>query len=899
MPSRRRGALSSALLVAANILIPASILIFGAGFFPYKPLLPGFADYSDAGLQYYGQDAVPAKFDKLVFMVVDALRSDFVYTAESGFKFTQSLMREGAAFPFTAHATSPTVTMPRLKAITTGSIPSFLDVVLNLNEGDESASLASQDTWLAQMKRKNTGKLVMYGDDTWLKLFPGTFDRAEGTTSFFVSDFTEVDNNVTRHIPDELKRDDWNAMVLHYLGLDHIGHKGGPRSPHMIPKQREMDQVIKQIYTAIETEEHLGSTLFVVCGDHGMNDAGNHGASSAGETSPALVFMSPRLKQIRTIFQAPLPEDEEFEYYTLVEQSDIAPTLAALLGFPVPKNNLGALIPDLLPFWSDKEQAQLLMQNAGQIMKVAGAAFGDQTLESIQGDDGRSPTDAQQLAKQFLSFQAGYKEKVDKDADSSDMVTPILKWLRNSQSFLSGMASNYNTPRMLLGQAASIAALALAIFAAAYSVNDTSTSFTPFALTLTTYAIMMFASSYVEEEHHFWYWATTAWFGYLGLRGLKRTSSSPTIQTLSTTALLLVTRLIRSWNQTGQKFAGEPDVVKLFLRTNPVLLWSLVILTYLWIHQSLVYGFSGLPIWLSFAAATGLVLAAFTFKVAFTLEDAPEIVTDPIKKVLELSFTTTTTTTTQGAVDLISRARAVFIGVGLLTGTTLLFMLSRRRISLGQPGTYTLLTLLTLILVTQSRTTSIPLLMLSNLQFRLLLHQLEGLSPVEISLSALLLQYSSFFAFGGTNAISSVDLSSAYNGVAEYSAVSVGVLTFISNWSGPVWWMLASTILLLSKREELLRVKSREAKEEEEEEKGGGGIQNLWKGHVAVLTVFAAGSVAAVMAACAVLRTHLFVWTVFSPKYLYVVAWSLGQHLVVNVLVGGLFYWLGVVEGIS
>jgi len=77
--------------------------------------------------------------------------------------------------------------MPRLKAITTGSIPSFLDVVLNLNEGDESSTLASQDTWLAQLKAKDTGKLLMYGDDTWLKLFPGTFDRADGTTSFFVS----------------------------------------------------------------------------------------------------------------------------------------------------------------------------------------------------------------------------------------------------------------------------------------------------------------------------------------------------------------------------------------------------------------------------------------------------------------------------------------------------------------------------------------------------------------------------------------------------------------------------------------------------------------------------------------------------------------------------------------
>jgi predicted AlkP superfamily pyrophosphatase or phosphodiesterase len=77
--------------------------------------------------------------------------------------------------------------MPRLKAITTGSIPSFLDAILNLDETDKTSSLASQDSWLAQMKAKGTGKLVMYGDDTWLKLFPGTFDRADGTTSFFVA----------------------------------------------------------------------------------------------------------------------------------------------------------------------------------------------------------------------------------------------------------------------------------------------------------------------------------------------------------------------------------------------------------------------------------------------------------------------------------------------------------------------------------------------------------------------------------------------------------------------------------------------------------------------------------------------------------------------------------------
>lgn len=44
-----------------------------------------------------------------------------------------------------------------------------------------------------------------------------------------MQDFTEVDNNVTRHIPNELDRRDWNVMIMHYLGMDHIGHKSGPK----------------------------------------------------------------------------------------------------------------------------------------------------------------------------------------------------------------------------------------------------------------------------------------------------------------------------------------------------------------------------------------------------------------------------------------------------------------------------------------------------------------------------------------------------------------------------------------------------------------------------------------------------------------------------------------------
>ncbi|AEO69526.1 uncharacterized protein THITE_2120034 [Thermothielavioides terrestris NRRL 8126] len=923
--SRDGGPLSTALLLVANLLIPAAIFIFATGFFPYKPLLPGLATYHDVA--DYGAPP-PAPFDRLVFMVIDALRSDFVYTADSGFEFTQSLIRDGAALPFTAHATSPTVTMPRLKAITTGSIPSFLDVVLNLDEGDESSSLASQDTWLAQMKAKGAGKLVMYGDDTWLKLFPGTFDRADGTTSFFVSDFTEVDSNVTRHIADELKRDDWNTMVLHYLGLDHIGHKGGPRSPHMVVKQREMDGIVRQIYTAMESENHLRSTLFVVCGDHGMNDAGNHGASSAGETSPALVFMSPKLRDLKSNLQSPVPEDEGFQYYSTVEQSDLAPTLAALLGFPVPKNNLGALIPEFLPFWPDKQdQVRLLMRNARQILDIVLAAFGPEILESDASSASlsESKADYQELAHGWKRLADSYDKQGA--GDPAALIPAITKWLRDAQRVLSSMASNYDMPRLFLGQAVAVVALAAAAVAAARCVNDKAISFVPLASILLAYGAMMFASSYVEEEHHFWYWATTAWFAFLGLREFRRGTRSAGLQTLSTMVLLLATRIIRSWNQTGQKFAGEPDIVKTFLHTNPVLLWCLIGATYVWVHRNLIYGLSGLPIWLNFAAATGLVLAAFTFKVAFTLEDAPELVTEFARRLLALNFT-------QDA-SLIARARAVFIGIALLTAVTIFFALSRRRISQGQPAPATILTLYTLLALTQSRPTNAPLFLLFNLQHRLLLSLISpsspspptatahddnnnndddddddddtndndnvlSSSPASLTVTALLLQHAAFFAAGGSNSIASVDLASAYNGVAAFDVAAVGALTFVGNWAGPIWWALAA-VVWLGERRRRLRWKGDGNGEGNGDGNGEGegeteGDWAPWKAHVAVLTVFVAGGVAAVMAACTALRTHLFIWTVFSPKYLYCVAWSLGQHLLVNVALGGAVYWLGMVE---
>lgn len=92
-PPRRSLAQRAALLLA-NLLLPAAILLFASGFFPYKPVLPGLATFAEQqgddadGLGGTQQPPAPP-FDRVVFMVVDALRSDFVFGEGSGMGFTQ------------------------------------------------------------------------------------------------------------------------------------------------------------------------------------------------------------------------------------------------------------------------------------------------------------------------------------------------------------------------------------------------------------------------------------------------------------------------------------------------------------------------------------------------------------------------------------------------------------------------------------------------------------------------------------------------------------------------------------------------------------------------------------------------------------------------------------------
>ena len=209
-------------------------------------------------------------------------------------------------------------------------------------------------------------------------------------------------------------------------------------------------------------------------------------------------------------------------------------------------------------------------------------------------------------------------------------------------------------------------------------------------------------------------------------------------------------------------------------------------------------------------------------------------------------------------------------------------------------------------LITQSRTTNIPLYLLFLIQSTLLARL--SLSPLQITISSFLLGHTAFFALGNSNAISSIDLSNAYNGVSGYNVLAVGILVFLSNWAGPVWWSIAGVKLLIQSqanpevndkgknrrdwvKAEMDNLLPAESKSQRHEAYGKSEEGGVFFTHITLLTLFTSASLLAVMVACTVLRTHLFIWTVFSPKYLYAMAWSLAFHLIISVGFGSGFWW--------
>lgn len=134
-----------------------------------------------------------------------------------------------------------------------------------------------------------------------------------------------------------------------------------------------------------------------------------------------------------------------------------------------------------------------------------------------------------------------------------------------------------------------------------------------------------------------------------------------------------------------------------------------------------------------------------------------------------------------------------------------------------------------------------------------------------------------FFMTGHSNSLAAVDLSNAYIGVDGYDTIIIGALTFCSNWSASLWWAVAGWSLVID---------NGAATQPNNEEEDRSALEDRWYDYIITQSALFAIFITVLSFSVTFLRYHLFVWTVFSPKYLYQVAWTCLFHWMAQVVLG-------------
>jgi len=326
----------------------------------------------------------PAK--RLVFFVGDGLRADKFFeldyaTGKSRAPFLRSILETHGKWGV-SHTRVPTETRPGhvallagfyedVSAVTKGWKKNPVEFDSVLNESLYSWAFGSPDV------------LPMFGENSD-HIFIDTYDSNDEN---FGSDATTLDTWVFQKVKNFLDSSKNNASLfnmlhrpriiffLHLLGLDTTGHANRPYSSIYYDHIRFVDSGIEKMYELFE--EYFGdkSTAYLFTSDHGMSNKGSHGDGEKANTETPIVcwgagfsgLLPSGVYQHRNRLETPREWALDHLARIDVEQADLAPLMAAVIGVPFPLNSVGILPIDFLNA-SDLFKTTALIYNAKQIL---------------------------------------------------------------------------------------------------------------------------------------------------------------------------------------------------------------------------------------------------------------------------------------------------------------------------------------------------------------------------------------------------------------------------------------------------------------------------------------------------------------------------------------------------
>lgn len=768
------------------------------------------------------------EFDKTVLIVIDALGADFIPSIvkkpdsklmdiQPTMSFVESLLSDKKALGFTGHAATPTVTMPRIKAIVSGTIPSFVDIIYNLAANNQKF----ESTNIIELAKSRGKQIVFYGDDTWLALFRREiFLRANETFSFFATDYTTVDTNVTSNVMPELERiNEWDIMILHYLGLDHIGHVYGSRKSTLIQsKLVEMDNVIKNIFEVLIKDLNQ-STLIIICGDHGMSDSGNHGGGSKLEADTAMIFI-PINNKYKLDFSSITKEIDELVGSHAINQVDLAVTVSMLTGLPIPDKSKGRLITHIMD----------TLLPIGSHIKTCAAFENTMQLKTLL-----TPAQLQILSEELAKILHQHHEGTE---SSHELYRKYVSWTKRAQDFLlSNPSSEGNFYLVFMIACTFLVVIIVKLLASIKSEISLASLMKRGRCELLSVTIIMFvpilflgSTDFIEFEPSYWpYFTMLIILGSYTTKLIKdRKTESVVIITLITICQLAIVAICHYWNSNNamELFKDKHCVLEIIMLCTSSLFLGLRTLGRDCLGRlNNIFNYS-------------IILGITIYKnLAFFGED-------------KLKLTTIT----------ILLARLIFFLI--LIDFAYSIYLQNSDVQANESSYTGIITRSWLLLVALLlRPHNIILLamniMLENVSNLLLLRL--GVSPIVHTLFYYTMAKNAFFNQGNSNLFSSIDLAPGYIGQSEYKLFNAAFLIMCSTFSLYTYWILEffrryinsrtrrSSFVKSSQTRRLLDIKVTQS-----------------------IILYPPGiSVTYFLLVCCILRNHLFIWSVISPKLIY------------------------------
>ncbi|KRY49128.1 GPI ethanolamine phosphate transferase 1 [Trichinella britovi] len=157
------------------------------------------------------------------------------------------------------------------------------------------------------------------------------------------------------------------VFFLHLLGIDVAGHSYKPHSEEYEKSILLVDKGIEKLYELFEKFFNDEQTAYVFTSDHGMTDWGSHGSGSLDEISTPLIAWGAGIRTTTVPKNVPPCWNDNDEQHCRINQVDVAPLLASLIGINFPMNSVGILPLDLLNV-SQKAESLLMWNNFKQIL---------------------------------------------------------------------------------------------------------------------------------------------------------------------------------------------------------------------------------------------------------------------------------------------------------------------------------------------------------------------------------------------------------------------------------------------------------------------------------------------------------------------------------------------------